>query len=352
VTACFLSGCYTVSQGYHQARLLLKREPLEDVIERGRETPERIAKLKLVPRVLAYGRERVSLDTGSSYTKYVSLDGPSVTYVVQAAQKRSLRFKTWWFPLIGSQPYLGYFERASALEKRDALVAEGYDTSMGGVQAFSMLGYFPDPLYSSMVDGNDVPGLVEVLLHECLHRTVYVPNHSAFNENLADFVAKRATSAFLRDNADVGGFEGAKAYEASHARTLTAQGAFKEFLLRAKADLEAFYAAAERDPALVEEGAFLAARQAKFDSLADAYTAHMAGRDKGTGYERVFKKGAINNAVVLGYSLYEAKQAPFEVAFAAAGEDVGRFVMNMKACLDGESFDTEEALWKRVEGCK
>lgn len=349
VGAVTSTGCYTVQQGYHQARLFLRREPIDEVLARGKETPERLRKLSLVPGVLGFARDRVGLETGASYTHYIALDGPSVTYVVQAAEKRALRFRSWWFPVVGSQPYLGYFVRESAVAKRDELVKEGYDTTLGGVQAFSLLGYFPDPLYSSMLDGNETPDLVEVLLHECLHRTVYVADFSAFNENLADFVAKRATSLWLSEHPDQGDV---KAYEERYRRTLAAQGRFKGFLVDAKERLEDFYARAKDDAALRDDTAFAAAREKEFDAIAAAYLAHMGGTEEGTGYEWAFRKGRINNAVILGYSLYEAKQAPFERAFEAAGGDVRRFVANMKRCLgDGRAPSGEDELWRRVEEC-
>jgi len=291
----------------------------------------------------------VGLETGGSYQQYISLEGKSVTTIVQAAPKRELSFKTWWFPVVGSQPYLGYFDIKDARKKREELVNEGYDTSLGGVQAFSLLGYFPDPLYSSMLDGNDPPGLVEVLLHECLHRTVYVPDHSAFNENLADFVAKKAAVLYLAEHPDVGDV---KAYEGKYLRFLDAQQAFKPFLVQAKARVEEFYEQAKRDPALSSDEAFLESRAKMFDSIADAYKTHMAGREQGTGYAWAFRKGEINNAVILGYSLYEAKQEPFEKAYVAAGSDVRTFVRNVKACLEGSKPKDEEDLWRRVEECK
>ncbi|MCA2960677.1 MAG: aminopeptidase [Silvanigrellales bacterium] len=355
LTSVLCTGCYTVSQGIQQAKLIWKRQPLDTVLAEGTERPERLAKLKVVPRILSFGRERVGLETGKSYTHYIPLEGTSVTTVVQAAEKRALRLKTWWFPIVGSQPYLGYFRREDAQKKRDELKAEGYDTTLGGVQAFSLLGYFPDPLYSSMVDGNSLPELVELLLHECLHLTLYVPNHSAFNENLADFVAKRATAVFLRENPEGEGNveDTVRDYEQSYVRTLAAQSAFKEFLVAAKAELEAFYLAAESDARLrSDDAAFDAARNAKFDALSERYLIHMAGREQGTGYAHAFRKGAFNNAVLLGYSLYEAKQAPFEKAFAAAGKDVRLFVRNLKSCLEGKHFENEDALWKKVEECR
>jgi predicted aminopeptidase len=343
-----LSSCYTLTQGYHQVGLLFERKPLQEVLAEGKETPQRLEKLVWVPRILEFGRDRVGLTTGKSYTKYISLRGDSVTYVVQAAPKRELKLHTWWFPIVGSQPYLGYFEKTDALAKRDALIKEGFDTTVGGVQAFSLLGFFPDPLYSSMLDGNSLPELVELLLHECLHLTVYIPNFSQLNENLADFVAKKATAVFLREHPDVGN---AETYQKKYERTLAAQARFKVFLVGAKERLQKFYSQSLLDPALREEEAFLKERQKIFDALSEDYLIHMEGLQEGTSYAYAFRKGRINNAVVLGYSLYEAKQAPFEEAFATAGNDIAKFVQNIKSCLEKKSFDSEQELWASVEKC-
>lgn len=351
-SAAFLfSGCYTAQQGFSQARLILRRQPLESVLEKATEPAERLEKLRVVPKVLAYARDSVGLDIGKSYTQYIALEGPSVTYVVQAAEKRRLAFKTWWFPIVGSQPYLGFFKREDALTFREKMVKEGFDTTLGGVEAFSLLGYFPDPLYSSMLDGNDTPELIEVLIHECVHRTLYIPNYSAFNENLADFIAKKATARFLRLHAELG--KNADAYELKYLRFLKAQTRFKEFLGRARTSLEEFYRYAESLESGLkdDDAAFLLARAKKFDTLADEYKAFMAGAAEGTGYAYAFSKGKINNAVVLGYSLYEAKQEPFEKAYAAAQGELPKLMANLARCLE-KTAASEDELWSRVEECR
>lgn len=344
-----LTGCYTLKQGTSQLKLIFQRRPITDVIAEGSEKPERIAKLKVVAPVLEYVREKIGLTPGGSYETYIALKGPSVTYVVQAAEKRRLNFKTWWFPVIGSQPYLGFFDEEDAKEFRQEMIDKGYDTTLGGVQAFSLLGFFPDPLYSSMLDNNDIAELVEVLIHECVHRTVYVGGFSAFNENLADFVAKRATVAFLNDHPELGQDVGT--YQGRYIKTLAAQARFKSFLVDAKKELEDFYDAAAKDPRLADEQVFLEERKKKFDMLADRYLQHMGGAQEGTGYQWAFRKGRINNATVLGYSLYEAKQAPFEKALEAAGGDLKAFMKNLGECLR-KAPESEDELWSKVESCK
>lgn len=345
--ACFQMGCYTLSQGLGQLKLLAKREAIAEVLKRPDLPPETRAKLEMVPEVLAFAERELGLKVGDSYRKYVQLEGKALSWLVKAAPKRELRLKSWWFPLVGKQPYLGFFERSQAEAFRDTLKAEGYDTAFGGVQAFSLLGYIADPLYSSMVEGNSAPDLAETLLHECTHLTLYIPGHPSFNENLADFVAKKATVRFFAQRKDAG-FDSA-AYEERYRRELAAQAKFKPFLLATKARLEAFYAAAARDPALATDEAFLSARGAEFERIAADYKAHMAGAEEGSSYAHAFRAGGFNNAVIMGYSLYEAKQEPFEKALAAAG-GLRELLVNLRSCLLPAEPD-EDRLWRRLENC-
>lgn len=346
--ATVFQGCYTIQQGYHQAKLILRRQNIDEVLKNSSEKPERLQKLKLVPKVLEFAHNEIQLTPGNSYKTYVALDGPSLSYVVQAAEKRAFKLKTWWFPLVGSQPYLGFFEVEKAKKLRDELVKEGFDTSMGGVQAFSLLGYFPDPVYSSMLDGNEIEDFVEVLFHESLHSTLYIPDHSAFNENLADFVAKKATALFFRKNTIQN--VNIAAYESRYSKTIAAQRLFKDFLKTAKIEVELFYKNAAINPEFLSDELFLKERTKMFDNLADRYSVEVKNKVEGTGYSYAFRKGQINNATLLGYSLYESKQEPFELLLARCQQSLPKFLEKLKICLNEKS-SSEEILWKKVEEC-
>ena len=351
-----LQGCYTVSQGYHQAKLLLTSESIEQILAEKSETPERLERLKWVPQILEYAREKVGLETGSSYTRYIRLDGEAVTWVVQAAEKRKLQRKTWWFPLVGSQPYLGFFAKKDALTLQEQLKREGYDTRVGGVSAFSLLGYLPDPLYSSMIDSQSLADIVDVIIHECTHRTLYLPNASTFNESFADFVAKKATVQFLNELGNSNALDSAgteiAAYTERYQAELRAGPLFKSFLANVMKRLEEFYAAAENDLTLQDEAAFLAARTAKFKEIELDFDREVRGAAKGSWYEHAFKADRLNNAVVLAYSLYEAKAEPFEQAYLHAGQDLAKLINNLKICLADDKDLDEELLWKSVSQCK
>jgi predicted aminopeptidase len=349
LSALFFTGCYTLTQGIEQARLISRRVPLESVLVEAREKNERLVKLKLVQPVLRYAEERLGLTPGSSYKTYISLDRPSLSYVVQAAEKRKLKLKTWWFPVVGAQPYLGFFDKQKAINFQKELVNEGYDTSMGGVQAFSLLGFFPDPIYSSMVDGNDALSFVELLFHETVHRTLYVPDAYTFNENLAEFFAQNATLLFVKDNPDLFGSDfSPQSWQAKHARIQKARQAFGEFLNIARTELNAFYSQPEIEQLNLE--AFLKARAEKIASLDARFQRDYGERLGETHYSRFFKPERFNNATLLGASVYESRQEPFQRVLDKTGADLAKFLQAIKKCVSGVK-GSESGIWTAVETC-
>src|SRR5699024_8566211 len=67
------------------------------------------------------------------------------------------------------------------------LVKKGDDVFITGVPAYSTLGWFDDPVYSSMLRAGDV-ALVGMIFHEFAHEKLYIENDSSFNESFADTV--------------------------------------------------------------------------------------------------------------------------------------------------------------------
>ncbi len=371
LASVFHTGCYTLTQGIEQAKLISRRKPVDEVLREGREKPERLEKLKLVPHVLRYAEERIGLTPGSSYRTYISLDRPALSYVVQAAEKRQLKLKTWWFPIVGAQPYLGFFDKQKAINFQKELVEQGYDTSAGGVQAFSLLGYFPDPIYSSMIDGNDAVNFVELLFHETLHRTIYVPDAYTFNENLAEFVAQHATLMFLKDNPSMFADKpqpandnpleaGTKSpagttrltpietYLQKHEQMQRGRKAFGEFLNIARKELSDFYNQPEVQQ--LELQAFLKAREEKVAALDARFQREYGDRIGGTHYAKFFKPERFNNATLLGASVYESRQEPFVRVLDKSGADLAKFLQAIKKCVAGLK-GSESGIWTAVETC-
>ena len=186
-TAMFCSPGYVLRAGYEEARILAGREPIDRVIASSATDSVIRAKLELVRNVRTFAVQELELDVGDSYTTYTEVDSDTLLLVVTAAQKTAFVPYTWWFPIVGRVPYKGFFDPDDALAQAAELEREGYDTHVRPSAAFSTLGWFNDPVLSTVLRRNDV-SLASTVIHESTHNTLYIPGQAAFNESLATFV--------------------------------------------------------------------------------------------------------------------------------------------------------------------
>jgi predicted aminopeptidase len=153
-------------------------------------------KLRFSQLALAFAKAE-GLLVGAAYSDYIKVPGRAVSYTVQAARPTEMSLKHWWFPIVGSVPYLGYFDEGDREKEAKALIADGYEVYEGSATAFSSLGWFADPIYSSMLKRPDVE-LAHLYFHELTHRTLWLSGGVEFNENLAEFVGDTLTVQFFK----------------------------------------------------------------------------------------------------------------------------------------------------------
>lgn len=194
------SGClgYLARAGCGQFHILWNRRPVAEVLA-DPATPAAVReKLRHMEVVREFARERLGLETGDIYTSYTHIDRDAAAYNVTASEELRLEPKTWWFPIVGSVPYLGFFSRAEAEEQEAELKATGYDTRVREVPAYSTLGWFDDPVLSSQMrySRRYLTGLV---IHEAAHATLWFPGDVNFNESFASFVEREGGLLFLRE---------------------------------------------------------------------------------------------------------------------------------------------------------
>ena len=118
-------------------------------------------------------------------------------YVVTACEPYDLIPYQWSFPIVGDFSYKGFFEKKKALKEAEYLEKEGYDIDIGEVNAWSTLGWFKDPVMSSMLQKTEGQ-LASLLIHELTHGTIFVKNDVQFNENLASFIGDKGALLFLK----------------------------------------------------------------------------------------------------------------------------------------------------------
>jgi predicted aminopeptidase len=183
----FCSPGYIIRAGIEEAKILGRRQPIDAVIAGPTTDPTTRSKLELVRSVRTFAERELELDVGDSYTTFSRLDRDTLLLVVTAAPKTSFTPYTWWFPVVGRVPYKGFFDPDDALAAARSLEVEGYDTAVRPSGAFSTLGWFNDPLLSTLLRYDDV-ALASTVIHELTHNTTFIEGRVAFNESFASFV--------------------------------------------------------------------------------------------------------------------------------------------------------------------
>lgn len=194
-----LSACspgFVLRAGWEEAKILSARRDIHAVVHDTTTPAPLRAKLRLVQQSRAFAGQTLGLDPDDAFTSYVELDRDTLVLVLTAAPEFELRWKTWWFPIVGKLPYKGFFDFDGALNSARDLDEQGYDTWVRPSSAFSTLGWLPDPLMSTTLRADSV-GIVETVIHEITHTTFFPKGHARFNESFANFVGHRGAIEFF-----------------------------------------------------------------------------------------------------------------------------------------------------------
>ncbi len=194
-----LSGCavpfYWQAIG-GQLELLRKRTPIEQLVDDPEVDPALRAKLSSVAEIRAFAVDELELPDNRSYTTYVALDRSYVVWNVVAAKEFSVDAERWCFPFAGCVAYRGFFARDAAERFQARLIERGLDTYSGGSSAYSTLGYFADPVLSTMINGGE-QYVASLLFHELAHQKLYVKGDSEFSEAFATVIEEFGTERWL-----------------------------------------------------------------------------------------------------------------------------------------------------------
>lgn len=198
MSACLLllQGCHTLQAVGGQLELVLKREPVAELLE-DPATPDALRqRLELAESARAFATSTLGLPDNGSYRHYVALDRPYVLWNVVVTEEFGLEPRRWCAPVAGCVSYRGWFDRAAAESFAARHQARGRDTSISGVPAYSTLGWFRDPLVNTMFRHGET-AFVTMLFHELAHQWLYVPGDSAFSEAFAVVVERAAVTRWL-----------------------------------------------------------------------------------------------------------------------------------------------------------
>ncbi len=322
-----LTGCqihYLMKSAISQADLLMRRVPIDEAIKDPNLTADEKRKLQLALEARQFAETELGLKVTKNYTSYVKLDRPYVTYVVSAAPRTELTPHLWHYPLVGSLPYRGYFNPDDARKESDALTKEGMDSYVRGVSAFSTLGWFRDPVLSSMLAYQD-HDLVNTIIHETVHATLYIKSEADFNERLATFIGNKGTEMFYRKR------EGdASSTLGVIRRDNEDEQKFSAFISDEIGRLKAWYEQ-QKGNAIPESE-----RRIRLEEIQLRFRQQLRGSLEGNHYKR-FETGEINNARLLTYQLYLEDLSDFEAMYVKLGSNFDAF---LKFCKDLERVET------------
>ena len=203
LSACSTVGYYAQALGGH-VDLWRKQIAIDSLLSQPGLSAETREKLVLVQHARQFAFDRLGLPDNGSYRKYVELDRPSVVWNVFVAPPLALTANASCFPLLGCVVYRGYFQREAAERYAAQQRALGNDVFVGGVAAYSTLGWFADPVLSTFVHWSD-SRLIDILFHELSHQLLYIADDSAFNEGFAMDVAQHGLSVWRGLNGLIAG---------------------------------------------------------------------------------------------------------------------------------------------------
>ena len=314
-----LCGCDTLRY-YSQAvggqlTLLHRAAPIDEQLGREAVSPALKAKLEAVLRIREFASRELALPDNGSYKRYADLGRPFALWNVFAAPEFSLEPVNSCFVFIGCVSYRGYFSEADAQAEAAVLRARGYDVHVGGVPAYSTLGWFDDPVLNTFIHYPEA-GLARLLFHELAHQVLYVKNDTLFNESFAATVEQAGVARWLAQR-------GSDSDRAAYERLQRMRNDFLALIAKYRAALERLY---QEDLPAQEK------REGKARVLAEMqeeYRQLRASWGGFAGYDRWFAAKP-NNATLVSVSLYTELVPAFRALLEREGGDLPRFYAAVK----------------------
>jgi predicted aminopeptidase len=252
--------------------------------------------------------DRLALPDNGSYRDYVRLDRDFVVWNVFVTPKLSLDPIQFCYPFLGCFGYRGFFSQDRAKHYTKKLTQQGHDVFMGGVAAYSTLGWFDDPLLSSIIR-REKTGIAELIFHELAHQKLYVKDDTSFNESFAMAVASAGLRLWIPlQGGDLSKFELQKSREKQ----------FIELLLHFKDRLNEIY------ESNLPDHEKLSAKENTILSLKGAYESLKVTWDGDPSYDAWMQSG-LNNAKIASVSTYHNYVNAFTSIFEAHGRDFSEF---------------------------
>ncbi|MBA2079069.1 aminopeptidase [Rhodanobacter sp. PCA2] len=305
---------YYAQAAHGQGELVLKRQPVRKLLGDPATDPKLAARLSLALAAREYASSHLGLPDNRSYTTYVALHRPYVVWNVFATPRYSVEAVRHCFPVAGCVAYRGWFSEAAAEADAARMQRQGDDVWVGGVPAYSTLGWFADPILSSMLRWDD-DELAGTIFHELAHQLIYAKDDTAFNESFATFVQTEGLREWRASRGLPSGDGHAQAMDDGFTRLVLALRGRLKMLYASGVDAEAMEAGKQRE-------------------IADFRAEYAEWRDTHWPQDRRYDAWVakpINNARLLPFGLYDQWTPAFGVLFRKSGGQWPAFYTQVRA---------------------
>ncbi|MFJ4345039.1 aminopeptidase [Pseudomonas sp. NPDC089401] len=315
--AFLLSGCSSL--GYYgqlvegQWQLLRARQPVDKLLADPATDPQLRARLAHAEQARVFASQQLKLPDNRSYRLYADLKRPYVVWNVFATPELSLQPVTHCFPIAGCVAYRGYYRQGAARGAAALLCAQGLDVYVSGVEAYSTLGWFDDPILSSMVGWGD-ERLATLIFHELAHQRFYVKDDTEFNESYANFVEQEGTRQW----------RAARGLAPTGAEQMQQRDQFVRLLLASRERLQAIYAGP------LDDAHKRVAKQAEFERLRGEYRQVRDSQWNGDKRYDAWIYAPLSNAKLLPFGLYDQWVPAFAALFREVDGDWSRFYQRVE----------------------
>lgn len=327
LASCSTLNYYTqAAQG--QLELLADARPIDDWLADPATNTSLRHRLETARQIRRFAVQQMGLPDNGSYTHYANLKRKYVLWNVVATPELSLKPLQWCFPVAGCVNYRGYYDKADADAYAKELRAQGRDVEIGGVSAYSTLGWFSDPLISTFIHYPDAE-LARLIFHELAHQVTYVQGDSRFNESFASAVEEAGVELWLERF-------GNPAMRESYARYTARRKDFLALLLKYRRELERTYASIipDQDKRIAKARLFIA--------LKDEYQVLKANWGGYAGYDRFFAE-PLSNAHLASIATYNDYVPAFR-AMLRGEKNFGAFYRKVNRLARLDKTERQKAL--------
>jgi predicted aminopeptidase len=312
-----------------------RSQPINRIIADPDTDPKLKHSLNKVMQLREFASRELKLPDNLSYTSYADLERPYVVWNVFASPELSLKLKKWCFIQVGCVNYRGFFSQADAEHHAEELRREGFDVYVGGIRAYSTLGWFSDPVLNTFIGYSEM-NLARLIFHELAHQVIYVPGDSVFNESFATAVEHEGVRRWFENN-------GTALEQAALSARQEREAVFIELVLRHRKRLKELFQADISDAEKrVQKARIFEELRAEFQHL-------RSERAELSSYDAWFAQ-PLNNALLATVSIYTQLLPAFQAILQQYDKDMGRFFHAVKKISRLSEKERSLLLQKVAEG--